>query len=70
MIIKVTRNLYEAYNKFVIKYPLFGMAATSGCELELIRASKHYIKINIYFFQNSKRSWNEFRKFNLSITHF
>lgn len=30
MIIKLSRDLFQKYNKFVIKYPLIGMSVTSG----------------------------------------
>ena len=35
MLIRLTKQVYNGYNKFVIKNPLFGMALTSGAGMSL-----------------------------------
>lgn len=39
----IARNLIQNYNKYVIKYPLIGMATTSG--LNLVLEISYFIRL-------------------------
>ena len=60
----LARNLFHTYNKYVIKYPLIGMAITSGFLIFHYRFVFHFIS-NQIIFRSRHGSW----KSNLSIDY-